>query len=321
MKKASLLLMVVLLSLPVLAYAKSHAQKILRAPEAREVGNSQTMDLLEGYLNINPVGIGGGTLAIVDRTALASGDDASAFVDLGRSGTGEISVYTVRDGDTLSGIADMFGVSINTIIWANDLKTRTIKIGQELVILPISGVRHTVKRGDTLQTLAKQYKSELDEILSYNNLSTDATIVVGDIIIIPDGVMPASAQTSVARPASQTNVSAGYYMRPIAGGRKSQGIHGYNGVDIAAPVGTPIVASASGRVIIARPSGYNGGYGLYVVISHANGTQTLYGHMSRVNVTVGQNVTQGQVIGAVGNTGRSTGPHIHFEVRGARNPF
>jgi LysM repeat protein len=307
--------------LPVLAYAKSHAQKILRTPEAREVGNSQTMDLLEGYLNINPVGTGGGTLAIVDRTALSSTDDMSVFVDLGRSGTGEISVYTVREGDTLSGIAEMYGVSVNTIIWANDMKTRTIRVSQELIILPISGVRHTVKRGDTLQSLAKQYKADLDEILSYNNLTTDAKIVVGDVIIIPDGVMAATSQTSVARPSSQTTVSSGYYMRPIAGGRKSQGIHGYNGVDIAAPVGTPIVASAAGKVIIARPSGYNGGYGLYVVISHANGTQTLYAHMSRVNVTVGQTVSQGQVIGAVGNTGRSTGPHIHFEIRGARNPF
>lgn len=110
-------------------------------------------------------------------------------------------------------------------------------------------------------------------------------------------------------------------MRPLRGGVKSQGIHGYNGIDIAAPVGTPILASADGAVILARTSGYNGGYGLYVVIKHNNGTQTLYAHMSRVNVSVGQTVTQGEVIGAVGNTGRSTGPHIHFEVRGARNPF
>ena len=110
-------------------------------------------------------------------------------------------------------------------------------------------------------------------------------------------------------------------MRPIVGGRKSQGIHGYNAVDLAAPTGTPIIASASGKVIIARSSGYNGGYGLYVVISHPNGTQTLYAHMSKVNVSVGRFVERGEIIGAVGNTGKSTGPHLHFEVRGARNPF
>ncbi len=98
-------------------------------------------------------------------------------------------------------------------------------------------------------------------------------------------------------------------------------MHGNNGVDIAAPLGTPVVASAGGTVIIARSSGWNGGYGLYVVISHSNGTQTLYAHLSSVNVSVGDSVSKGQVIGKVGNTGKSTGPHLHFEVRGARNPF
>ncbi|MEK7135159.1 MAG: M23 family metallopeptidase, partial [Patescibacteria group bacterium] len=108
---------------------------------------------------------------------------------------------------------------------------------------------------------------------------------------------------------------------PIRGGLKSQGIHGHNGVDLAAPVGTPIVASADGKVILSRTGGYNGGYGTYVVISHANGTQSLYAHMSANNVAVGEVVSQGQVIGAIGMTGKTTGPHIHFEIRGARNPF
>ena len=280
------------------------------------------MDLLEGYLNINPAGTGGPILAIVDNTAISSTDEAGVFVDLGKSGSGEISVYVVKDGDTLSGIADMFGVSTNTIVWANNLRGQTIRVGQELVILPISGVRHSVKSGDTLQSLAKKYKADLEEILSYNNITAETKIAVGDVIIIPDGVITPAQQTTVARPSgSQTSVSAGYFIRPLVGGRKSQGIHGYNGVDIAAPVGTPIRASAAGKVIIARPSGYNGGYGLYVVVSHANGTQTLYAHMSKVNVSVGQYVDQGELLGAVGNTGRSTGPHIHFEVRGAKNPF
>lgn len=291
-------------------------------PESHEAGNSQTMDLLEGYLNINPAGTGGAVVAIVDNSALSSADDSGAFIDLGRSGTGQILLYAVRSGDTLSGIAEMFGVSVNTIIWANDLKSKTLKEGQELIILPISGVRHTVKSGDTLQTLAKKYKADLNDILSYNGLESDAKIAVGDVIIIPDGVVSAAAQTSIAKSSSsQSVVASGYYIRPLRGGVKSQGIHGYNGVDIAAPVGTPIVASAGGTVIIAKASGYNGGYGLYVAIKHPNGTQTLYGHMSKVNVTVGQQVEQGETIGAVGNTGRSTGPHIHFEVRGAKNPF
>jgi murein DD-endopeptidase MepM/ murein hydrolase activator NlpD len=110
-------------------------------------------------------------------------------------------------------------------------------------------------------------------------------------------------------------------MRPIVGGVRTQGIHGYNAVDLAAPVGTSLMAAASGEVIIAKVGGYNGGYGSYVVIRHGNGSQTLYAHMSRVDARVGQVVSQGEVIGAVGSTGRSTGSHVHFEIRGAANPF
>jgi len=308
-----------------LAYARSQGEKISRIPEVVDIKNSQTLDLLEGYLNSNPTSIGGSELAIVDNTALAPmPEDTGVFVDLGKSGTGQISVYVVRKGDTLSEIAQLFGVSTNTIIWSNDIKNGVIREGQELVILPISGVRHVVKKGDTLQSIAKQYKADLNDILSYNSIASDAKIIVGDTIIIPDGVISTSQVTSAKSSnssSSNVSVSSGYYLRPISGGRKSQGIHGHNGVDLAAPVGTPIMASASGKVIVSRTGGYNGGYGTYVVISHSNGTQTLYAHMSNNYVSVGQSVTQGQTIGAIGMTGRTTGPHVHFEVRGARNPF
>lgn len=295
-------------------------------PEVVDAGNSQTMDLLEGYLNINPTGTGRARVAIVDSVALESnGGDSEVFVDLGKSGTGQISVYVVRRGDTLSEIAEMFGVSTNTIVWANDIKRGSIKEGQELVILPISGVRHTVKSGDTLKSIATKYKADLGDILSYNDLPSGAKLKAGDVVIIPDGVISVS-QTSLAR-TSRSQASqgyptyAGFYLRPIVGGRKSQGLHGNNGVDLAAPTGTPILASAGGKVIVSRAGGYNGGYGLYVVISHTNGTQTLYAHMSKNIVLSGQNVAQGQVIGAVGSTGKSTGPHLHFEIRGAKNQF
>jgi len=110
-------------------------------------------------------------------------------------------------------------------------------------------------------------------------------------------------------------------MRPISGGQKSQGLHGYNGVDLDTYGGAPIFAAANGKVIISKSSGWNGGYGKYVVISHGNGTQTLYAHNSQNIVYPGQNVVKGQVIGYIGSTGRSTGSHLHFEVRGAQNPF
>ena len=131
-----------------------------------------------------------------------------------------------------------------------------------------------------------------------------------------------SVKTSKSpRPSSKTPEYLGYYRRPIDGGRKTQGIHGNNGVDLANSCGTPMRASASGRVIVAKSSGWNTGYGKYIVISHPNNTQTLYGHMQAVYVTVGRVVEQGEIIGELGTTGRSTGCHVHFEIRGARNPF
>ena len=114
---------------------------------------------------------------------------------------------------------------------------------------------------------------------------------------------------------------SGELIRPIIGGRKTQGLHGHNGIDLGAPVGTQVLASGDGRVILAKSGGYNGGYGNYVAIAHPNGTQTLYGHLSAIFVVQGQSVAQGETIGKVGSTGRSTGPHLHFEVRGAVNPF
>lgn len=317
-----ILALFVLTPITLSVYASSSVDEAIRMSAVTRMSNSQTMSLLEGYLNINPRGTGGAEIVIVDSVALESGGTGGeVFIDLGKSGTGQISVYTVRKGDTLSEIAEMFGVSTNTILWANNVKANSIKVGQELVILPISGVRHVVKSGDTLVSISKKYKADLDDIFAYNGLAADSKIKSGDTVIIPDGVISASQVTRVAKSSSQINVTSGYYLRPINGGRRSQGIHGYNGIDLAARTGTPIRASADGRVIIARTSGYNGGYGLYVAIKHDNGTQTVYGHMSKVNVSVGEYVSQGQVIGAVGNTGRSTGPHIHFEVRGAKNPF
>lgn len=288
------------------------------------------MSLLEGHLNIDPRPAGFKTLAIVNDTALISEGNnmgGETFIDAGQSGTGQISVYIVKNGDTLSSIAKMFGVSVNTIVWANDLKSNTLKSGQELVILPISGVRHIVKSGDTLASIAKKYKTDLAEILSYNDLSTNTKLKIGDEVIVPDGEIVVSVSSGSSSGASSSvgasyPTYAGYYMRPVVGGKRTQGIHGHNGVDLGRlPVGSPVIASANGTIIVAKAGGWNGGYGSYIVVSHPNGTQTLYSHLSRVSVSTGQRVEQGQTIGALGNTGKSTGPHLHFEIRGAKNPF
>lgn len=227
----------------------------------------------------------------------------------------------------------MFNVSVNTIVWANNIVGGNVRPGDTLVILPISGVEHTVVKGDTLQSVAKKYGGDPDEIASYNAIDAGSALDVGSQIIIPGGevapIVPivrkvATKASKSAEPylGGSGAVQVGYYDNPVPGAILTQGIHGWNGVDIGAARGTPIHAAADGTVIIARSNGaWNGGYGNYVVISHDNGTQTLYGHLTSAIVSPGQSVSSGQVIGYMGSTGKSTGVHLHFEVRGAANPF
>jgi murein DD-endopeptidase MepM/ murein hydrolase activator NlpD len=245
----------------------------------------------------------------------------------------QISTYIVRSGDTTASIAQMFGVTENTIRWANDINSKQgVKVGQELIILPISGVEYTVKKGDTIKSIATAFNADQGEILSYNNFDSSADLVAGDQIIIPNGEISAKVstptktsssptKTSPSKQISNSGVIAGWLMRPIKGGVKTQGIHGHNAVDLASSLNTPIMAAAAGKVIIAKQGGWNGGYGNYVVVSHPNGVQTLYAHMNNIAASVGESVSQGQVIGYMGSTGDSTGVHVHFEVRGAVNPF
>ncbi|HEY4519693.1 MAG TPA: M23 family metallopeptidase [Candidatus Paceibacterota bacterium] len=287
--------------------------------------NVQTMTLLKPALNIDPVaGRGGGDITIVDDSALMAEEGPSGTIaDIERAKSASISLYVVRRGDTLSGIAKLFDVSINTIVWANDLsRSESLKVGQMLTILPVTGVSYTVKKGDTLASVAKKFGGDAGEIASFNDVGN--VLQVGTDIIIPNGEVAVSVAASPARTQSFGSgiQYIGYYVRPIIGGTRTQGIHGYNGVDIASPVGTPIIASASGDVIISKEGGWNGGYGNYVVVRHPNGTQTLYSHNLRNAVGIGEYVVQGQIIAYIGATGRTTGPHVHFEIRnGPRNPF
>ncbi len=296
-------------------------------------GNLQTMALLRPAMNIDPApAVGGGDITIVDGSALVPEEGpAGTIADIEKPKNGTISTYIVREGDTLSGIAKMFGVKPSTILWANDGLSGggTLQVGQKLAILPVTGVKYTVKKGDTFASIAKHYGADAGEIQSYNGIDT---LSVGDEIIIPDGEVPAIASAPRSKGASTepahnvgpqgTSEQIGYYLRPIVGGVETQGIHGYNAVDLGAPIGSPILASATGDVIIAKEGGWNGGYGSYVVIEHDNGSQTLYAHMSSVAAYDEEHVVQGQVIGYVGRSGKATGPHLHFEIRnGIRNPF
>ncbi len=304
-----------------------------KSPEDSNKQTSQNMVLLEAATNSDP-----NPYKDLDNRVLAYGNALSAEIgpqgtasEIKNKVTGNISLYTVRDGDSISEIADMFDVSINTILWANDLsRNSSLKEGQLLVILPISGVKYVVKKGDTLKSISLKHKVDINEILQDNNLTPLSKLTPGDTIIIPNAepafTLPKSSSKKGedANPAHNTDgpFYPGYFDRPIAEGRKSQGLHGYNAVDLAAPVGTPIRAAAAGKVISSISNGkWNGGYGNFVVIAHDNGTQTLYAHNLKNFVTVGDRVEQGTMIAKVGMTGQTTGPHVHFEIRGAKNPF
>jgi murein DD-endopeptidase MepM/ murein hydrolase activator NlpD len=297
------------------------------AVETVSEGNVQTLGLLAS-VGANPganLGLGGGDNTIVGASALLpdSGPVGTLADIIDFPASGQVSTYLVRSGDSLSEIADMFDVSVNTVAWANGLDPKkTLQPGQTLVILPVSGVRHTVVKGETLAQIAKKYKGEVEEIIVYNGLESEA-LRAGQLVIIPNGEVPTASGSVGGRApvVREGGTTSGYYRRPVNGGVKTQGLHGYNGVDIASAAGTEILAAAAGKVVVSRSGGWNGGYGNYLVIEHANGTQTLYAHLLNNLVSAGQSVKQGQVVGTMGSTGRSTGNHLHFEVRGAKNPF
>jgi len=235
---------------------------------------------------------------------------------------------------------------VNTIRWANDLSAKaTIKPGDTLVILPVTGIQYKVKSGDTISSIAKKFHADALEITDFNELE-EGKLKSGDTIIIPDGEPVVTAKQepkktqakSTSTKKSSTTASkesadedddapvkvtgSGYFSHPIPSATLTQGQHGYNSVDFGAPIGTNVYAAAAGKVILIKGgNAWNGGYGNYIVIEHSNGTQTLYAHLSRIGVSIGDSVSKGEQIGDSGNTGRSTGPHLHFEVRGGTNPW
>ncbi|OGJ37444.1 MAG: hypothetical protein A2383_00270 [Candidatus Pacebacteria bacterium RIFOXYB1_FULL_39_46] len=241
---------------------------------------------------------------------------------------GEIIIHVVEEEETLSSIAARYGLQVDTVLWENNLtETSKIKPGQELKILPVDGVRHKVARGETIYSIGKRYgldEAQTQVIVDYpfNEFLNDETfeLVIGQYLMVPQGVKP-TATGSVGRTAvgiltpDAGSVSAsGAFIWPTAG-QISQGYQFYHkAIDISNRGGGSILAADSGVVVTA---GWvdNSGYGNRVVIDHGNGFVTLYAHMSVVQVRVGQRVNRGDVLGQMGSTGRSTGVHLHFEIR------
>ncbi len=251
---------------------------------------------------------------------------------------GEIIIHVVEEGETLSSIAARYGLQTTTVMWENNLTEKSkIKPGQELKILPLDGVRHKVSRGETIYSIGKKYGLEGSEIqvmvdYPFNEFLNDETfdLATGQYLMVPDGVKASVANTTgyIARQAQITpdagSVTAtGSFVWP-ARGKITQGYRFYHkAIDIANRGGGPILAADSGVVVGA---GWldNYGYGNRVIVDHGNGYVTLYAHLSLIQVQAGQRVNRGDLLGQMGSTGRSTGTHLHFEIRQGGvllNPF
>ncbi|HBV33494.1 TPA: hypothetical protein DIC39_02280 [Patescibacteria group bacterium] len=230
----------------------------------------------------------------------------------------EAETYMVEEGDTLSAIAAKFGVTVSTLLWENRLTSYSIlRPGQKLAILPTSGVSYRVAKGDTLSRIASRYGVDVAKIKEFNGL--EDTLTVGDVITIPGArpyVPPAPARPATTPAASfAPNLASNTKLLwPAPTRRISQYFSWrHTGVDLANSTGTPIYAADDG---VVQTAGWNqGGYGNYIIIDHGQGLATLYGHNSKLLVSRGERVTRGQLIALMGSTGRSTGPHVHFEVR------
>lgn len=275
---------------------------------------------LENLINSNNNGEGSTYL-------IMAADNSGADTLVSELPKGETTEYRVVDGDTVSSIALKFGVTIDTIMWENNLKTvDSIKVGQILKILPVTGVRYKVKRGETIYSIAKAYQVDAQNIIDYpfNTFSNDETFALsaGQELIIPDGIKPKETVLDTTRYAARTVAPVagvkgeGNFMWPTSGTISQKYYWYHRAVDIANHSNPPIVAAQGGTVTSAGWNG--GGYGNYVVINHGNGYSTLYAHMVTGSIVVqpGQVVRQGQKIGTMGSTGRSTGTHLHFEIKG-----
>jgi LysM repeat protein len=241
----------------------------------------------------------------------------------------QFQTYTVERGDTPNGIADKFGIQATTLLGGNpqlSQESSLLQTGVTLIILPIDGVLHDVEPGDTLESIAEQYSVPVETIIAYepNKLEFPYRLFPETQIMVPGAVRevfvwtpPTLASVRSSREGSGVApviVGTGTYIYPVGSRNFSQYFwYGHPGIDIALPEGTAVVAADTGTVTFAGWNIY--GFGNLIVVNHGNGYETFYAHLSGINVVPGQIVYQGNVIGSTGNTGNSSGPHIHFEIR------
>lgn len=234
----------------------------------------------------------------------------------------KVENYAVKSGDTLASIGKKFGVSVDTIKWANNLKSDTIKPDQTLKIPPVTGVVHTVVSGESIYSIAKKYKTSAQSIVNFifNDFADIDTFALrsGQTLYVPDGIIEPEQPKYAAMAPQYANAIAGVrgstnFIWPTTGMITQYPTWYHMAFDIANNSLPSIIAADTGTVIFAGC--INWGYGCHVVVDHGNGYSTLYAHMSTISVSAGQAVNQGQQVGNMGSTGRSTGAHLHFEIR------
>jgi murein DD-endopeptidase MepM/ murein hydrolase activator NlpD len=233
-----------------------------------------------------------------------------------------IITYKVQEGDTLSEIGARFGISLETIRWANPGTRSFIRIGTEITIPPVNGVVYEVEEGDSLESVASVYNISPEAIKEYNPEHQKLFENPDAIVILPNA-RPSSYSYSKTNTQNLPLIRS-YFALPARGFNWGK-LHHNNAIDIADECGSPIYASAEGLVIESSDKGFwNQGYGNFVEIEHPNGTITKYAHTKENTVSVGDYTSQGDIIALIGNSGKTygaSGCHLHFEVEGAQNPF
>jgi murein DD-endopeptidase MepM/ murein hydrolase activator NlpD len=245
--------------------------------------------------------------------------DAAASVlsrDAGKDSTLYYQTYRVKQGDMIGIIADAYGVTQDTIISVNGIRqSRLLQVGQYLKIPSMPGILYTVKNdGETPESIAEKYEVSADKCAKVNSLKKDASLDSGTTLFVPDAQFDWVTRQEINGDLFIRPVRSRYWLSSYYGWRESPftGQRSFHtGIDMACPMGTSVYAALAGQV---SSIGFNATYGNYIIVSHHSGYKTLYGHLSAILVVTGQNVDTSTRIGKVGNTGLSTGPHLHFTV-------